>query len=295
MMVMRQVLSFALAVAFPFAATAEVLKKEPAVASMPTGSIVYVDDGTCPAAQIKKVVIGSSAPNIPRVRSCISLDTMRTEDAAAAAAAAVAVVYKWMASVGLEKGDANICGTQDPRSIEIKDGVFRGVNGGGTWTLPLRRLNSDGSGRIVAHEFKTNAENLFDFVAGSGPRMIRQTDHQGACVWTWTPMSAEAAAQSNGPFDGKWLAQTNRCFPAGSGYRVGVDLQVRASKFTLASTAADGTVKICVINIQPDGTFTNQICDLAVSGRIKGDTMELHNTIPGGSGFCDKAYKRDLK
>jgi hypothetical protein len=180
----RQILSFALAIVFPLVAAAEPLKQEPAVASMATGSIVYVDDGTCPAAQIKKVVIGSNAQNIPRVRSCISLDTMRAEEVAASAVA---------------------------------------------------------------------------------------------------------------PFDGKWLAQTNRCFPAGAGYRVGADLQVKAGKFTLNSTASDRTNIICVIKIQPDGTFSNQTCDLAVSGQIKGDIMELHNTISGGGGFCDKTYKRASK
>jgi hypothetical protein len=209
--------------------------------------------------------------------------------------------YQWIVSVDLERGDPNFCVSADPRKVEIKDGVLRGenINTGAIWTLKLQKLNPDGSGRVVALNSKTNGENLFDFSVGHGPRLIHQTAYDGACVWVWTPLSAEAAAsvlaQSNGPFDGKWLAQTNRCFPAGSGYRIGVDLQIKASKFSLGSTAADGTVRTCVIKIQPDGTFSNKTCDLVVSGQIKGSIMELHNTIPGGSGFCDKTYKRDPK
>jgi hypothetical protein len=105
--------------------------------------------------------------------------------------------YQWTASVRLEKGHATVCGSQDPRVIEIKDGgVFKGADivDGGTWTLPIRRLNADGSGRIVAYESRSKEENLFDFDAGIGPRPIRQTANRGACVWAWMPMTADAAA-----------------------------------------------------------------------------------------------------
>jgi hypothetical protein len=104
--------------------------------------------------------------------------------------------YQWTASVGLEKGLANVCGSQEARVIETVDGVFKGADilDGGTWTLPLRRLNADGSGRIVAYESRSKEETLFDFDAGIGPRTVRQTTNRGACVWAWTPMSAEAAA-----------------------------------------------------------------------------------------------------
>jgi hypothetical protein len=182
---MRQILSFALAIAFPLVAAAEPLKQEPTVASMPTGSIIYVDDGTCPAAQIKKVVIGSTAQNIPRVRSCVSLDTMRAEEAA---------------------------------------------------------------------------------------------------------VSSLAQTQSAGPFDGIWLGQTNVCSPPGN-WMVG-NHGVTASKFTLISVN-QGLTKACAIEIQPDGTFSNQACDVPASGWIKDDIMELHNVVAGGNAVCDKLYKRD--
>jgi hypothetical protein len=104
--------------------------------------------------------------------------------------------YQWTASVGLEKGHATVCGSQDPRVIEIKNGLFKGADivDGGTWTLPIRRLNADGSGRIVAYESRSKEENLFDFDAGIGPRPIRQTTNRGACVSAWMPMTADAAA-----------------------------------------------------------------------------------------------------
>jgi hypothetical protein len=106
--------------------------------------------------------------------------------------------YQWTASVGLEKGHATVCGSQDPRVIEIKNGLFKGADivDGGTWTLPIRRLNADGSGRIVAYESRSKEENLFDFDAGIGPRPIRQTTNRGACVWAWMPMTADAAADA---------------------------------------------------------------------------------------------------
>jgi hypothetical protein len=103
---MRQILSFALAIAFPLVAAAELLKQEPTGASMPTGSIIYVDDGTCPAAQIKKVVIGSTAQNIPRVCSCVSLDTMRAEEAAVSS---LAQTQRAGPFDGIWLGQTNVC------------------------------------------------------------------------------------------------------------------------------------------------------------------------------------------
>jgi hypothetical protein len=127
---MRQALSFALAIAFPLVAAAEPLKQEPESGSMPTGSIVYVDDGTCPAAQIKKVVIGSTAKNIPRVRSCVSLDTMRAEAAAA---------KTWTVHLVLnEARSRRDCVKTTNWRLELKDDTLSAFsNNGKAFSIPL--------------------------------------------------------------------------------------------------------------------------------------------------------------
>jgi hypothetical protein len=51
------------------AAQSQVLKNEPT--DLPTGKRVLVDDGTCPAGQIKEVVGGSRVAHIARTTRCI--------------------------------------------------------------------------------------------------------------------------------------------------------------------------------------------------------------------------------
>ena len=56
----------------PPAFTKELLKREPAIGQLPTGASVLVDDGTCGAGKIKKVVGGNVATGQPRARSCVA-------------------------------------------------------------------------------------------------------------------------------------------------------------------------------------------------------------------------------
>ena len=53
------------------AAQSQVLKSEPADGNLPTGKRVLVDDGTCPAGQIKEVTGGSKTEHIARSTRCI--------------------------------------------------------------------------------------------------------------------------------------------------------------------------------------------------------------------------------
>ena len=58
----------------PYAAT--IVKSEPPMGALKEGQVVLVDDGSCPAGQIKKVVGGNHVKvggwkNIERERSCI--------------------------------------------------------------------------------------------------------------------------------------------------------------------------------------------------------------------------------
>ena len=51
--------------------SAQVLKSEPAVGNLAAGKKVLVDDGTCPAGQIKQVTGGSKTDHIARSSICI--------------------------------------------------------------------------------------------------------------------------------------------------------------------------------------------------------------------------------
>jgi hypothetical protein len=60
-----------------FPVTAETLKKEPAMGALKEGQVVFVDDGTCPAGQIKKVIGGNHVKaggykQIERIRACVA-------------------------------------------------------------------------------------------------------------------------------------------------------------------------------------------------------------------------------
>jgi hypothetical protein len=49
-----------------------VVKSVPPEGSLKPGQRVLVDDGTCPAGQIRQVVGGSFAPRLPRSDSCVA-------------------------------------------------------------------------------------------------------------------------------------------------------------------------------------------------------------------------------
>jgi hypothetical protein len=48
-----------------------IIKVEPAMGQLPTGAQVLVDDGSCPAGKIKKVVGGDVSIGQARLRSCV--------------------------------------------------------------------------------------------------------------------------------------------------------------------------------------------------------------------------------
>ena len=48
-----------------------IIKKEPPMGQLPTGTEVLVDDGSCPAGKIKKVVGGDVTIGQARLRSCV--------------------------------------------------------------------------------------------------------------------------------------------------------------------------------------------------------------------------------
>jgi hypothetical protein len=46
---------------------------EPPAGTIPYGTVILVDDGTCPAGQIKQVIGGNNAQGIPRRRACVPM------------------------------------------------------------------------------------------------------------------------------------------------------------------------------------------------------------------------------
>lgn len=52
-------------------ARSQVLKSEPAEGNLASGKRVLVDDGTCPAGQIKEVTGGSKTEHVARSSRCI--------------------------------------------------------------------------------------------------------------------------------------------------------------------------------------------------------------------------------
>jgi uncharacterized caspase-like protein len=53
------------------ALTKDIVKQEPAIGKLPPGASVLVDDGTCPAGQIKQLIGGNIGTGQPRLRSCV--------------------------------------------------------------------------------------------------------------------------------------------------------------------------------------------------------------------------------
>ena len=53
------------------AAQSQALKSEPSIGDLPEGKKVLVDDGTCPAGQIKEVTGGSKIGHVARSTRCI--------------------------------------------------------------------------------------------------------------------------------------------------------------------------------------------------------------------------------
>ena len=52
-------------------AHAQILKNEPGDGALPRGKRVLVDDGSCPAGQIKEVIGGSKIDHVARSSRCI--------------------------------------------------------------------------------------------------------------------------------------------------------------------------------------------------------------------------------
>ena len=48
------------------------LSQDPAPGKLPYGTVAYVDDGQCPAGQVKRLIGGDGKKNIPRHVECVA-------------------------------------------------------------------------------------------------------------------------------------------------------------------------------------------------------------------------------
>ncbi|MDX7898196.1 DUF6719 family protein [Aeromonas media] len=48
------------------------LSQDPAPGKLPYGKVAYVDDGQCPADQVKRLIGGDGKKNIPRLVECVA-------------------------------------------------------------------------------------------------------------------------------------------------------------------------------------------------------------------------------
>lgn len=56
-------------------AAVEILKEAPAKGSVRRGEVVYVDDGSCPAGQVKKITGGNQMTGMSRQVECVKRPT----------------------------------------------------------------------------------------------------------------------------------------------------------------------------------------------------------------------------
>lgn len=90
---MRMIIA-CLAVATTLTGCNTIRKTEPAAGTLATGQKVLVDDGSCPAGQVKEVI--GSTPGVPRKKSCVPNPNASSASAVPAAASnSQALVGTW--------------------------------------------------------------------------------------------------------------------------------------------------------------------------------------------------------
>jgi len=101
-----------------------------------------------------------------------------------------------------------------------------------------------------------------------------------------SPALAQPAA---GPFDGKYEGSM-RCFPVGNvTFRFGGST-IRGTTFRFNFTGTNGALVSCSAQIEPDGSFNNQTCDLPMKGKFSGDKLEF--SFKSQTNFCDVSAVR---
>ncbi len=112
---------------------------------------------------------------------------------------------------------------------------------------------------------------------------------RAACITIAVFAATAATAQQRGSFDGKYVGLM-KCFPAGRYNFNG--MTIRGNKFDLYFTFG-GSRRGCSVQIKADGMFDNQACDVPMTGKITGDTIEIH--FKTQDAVCDVSATREKR
>ena len=97
-----------------------------------------------------------------------------------------------------------------------------------------------------------------------------------------------SAQPQTGPNDGKYVGSL-KCFPSGATSRLN-GLTIRQSKFNFTFTFS-GSSRSCAVELQPDGTFSNENCALPMSGKVAGEQLNMKFKSPDA--YCDVSATRE--
>lgn len=100
---------------------------------------------------------------------------------------------------------------------------------------------------------------------------------------------AQQQPKPPGTYDGKY-AGTMRCFGHSNARVNGLTVRQGRFVFSFKTTRGAGTLS-CAVQIKSDGTFDNQACDLPMSGKVTGDTLQASFKSPDA--LCDFTVTRE--
>ena len=124
---------------------------------------------------------------------------------------------------------------------------------------------------------------LFRWVAGLGAIVV------AIVVATVPASSGHAQPQPPGTYDGKY-AGAMRCVGLPNSRLNGLTIRQSRFIFNFKTNRGAGTLS-CAVQIKSDGTFDNQSCDLPMSGKVTGDTLQASFKSP--EALCDITATRE--
>jgi len=105
--------------------------------------------------------------------------------------------------------------------------------------------------------------------------------------------SASAPAQPKataGPFDGKYVGASIRCFPNAITLPSITFYVVSGNRFSHRFNF-NGESRSCTLDIGANGAFSNKDCGVPTSGRIVGERLEVEFKAP--ESICNVVLKRE--
>lgn len=100
---------------------------------------------------------------------------------------------------------------------------------------------------------------------------------------------AQQQPKPPGTYDGKY-AGAMRCVGLANTRVNGLTIRQGRFVFSFRTSRGAGTLS-CAVQIKSDGTFDNQSCDLPMSGKVTGDTLQASFKSPDA--LCDFTVTRE--